>query len=129
MSLSNYEEEKILELLVGKTAHSTPTVYVGLSTANPDEDASGLAEPSGNGYARVDSTGLWEAASGGTIQNASAITFPEASGSWGTVTHFALFDALSGGNMLAYAELDTPQAISSGQTFRFSAGALNISLD
>jgi hypothetical protein len=130
MSLSNYEEARLLDLLVGKTAHALETIYVGLSTADPLDDASGLAEPVGNGYARVATTGAtWEAAVAGAIQNASAITFAEASGDWGTLTHFALFDALSGGNMIASGALDTGTAITNGQIFRFAAGALDITLD
>ena len=130
MSLSNYEEAKILDLLIGKTAHSLVAVYVGLSTADPLDDASGLAEPVASGYARVVTSGAtWEAAVAGAIQNAAAITFPQASGSWGTISHFALFDALSGGNMIASGALDTPTAITTGQIFRFAAGALDITLD
>ncbi len=130
MSFSNYLEAKILNHIVGKTSFTMPTVYVGLSTADPLDDASALAEPVGNGYARVATTGAtWEAATAGAQQNAAAISFPEASGSWGTITHFALFDALSGGNMLASGELSVSQAIASGQIFRFAIGALDITLD
>jgi hypothetical protein len=130
MGLSNYEKAKILDLLVGKTAHTLTAVYVGLSTADPTDDASGLAEPSGNGYARVATTGTtWEDAVPPATQNAATITFPEASGSWGTISHFALFNALSGGTMIASGALDTPTAITTGQIFRFAAGALDITID
>lgn len=125
-SASDYTENKVLELLVGKTAFATPTCYVGLSTVDPADDNGGLAEPSGSGYARVATAGAdWEAASSGAIQNANAITFPEASGSWGTVTHFALFDAATDGNMLAHGALGASSAITSGETPRFAAGALD----
>lgn len=124
-SASDYTENKVLELIVGKTAFATPTCYAALSTADPTDDASGLAEPSGNGYARVSTAGGdWEAAASGAIQNANAITFPEASGSWGTVTHFALFDASTAGNMLAHGALGSSEAVTSGETPRFAAGAL-----
>jgi hypothetical protein len=94
MSASDYTENKILDHLTGKTSFTKPTTYVGLSTADPTDDASGLAEPSGNGYARVETSGSdWDAAASGATANAAEITFPEATGSWGTVTHFALFDA------------------------------------
>ena len=129
-SLSNYTENKVLDHILGKTSFTMPTVYVGLSTADPDEDASGLAEPVGNGYARVATSGsTWNAASGGTSSNAANIDFADATGSWGTITHFALFDALTSGNMIAYAELTSPEAITSGKIVRFSAGSLTVSLD
>jgi len=86
-----------------------------------------LAEPSGNGYARVATTGAsWDAASSGATANAAAIEFPEASGDWGTITHFALFDAITGGNMLAHADLTTAKPISDGDTLRFPIGDLGL---
>jgi hypothetical protein len=129
MSLADYEELKILELLVGKTAHSTPTVWVGLSTANPGENASGLAEPVAMGYARVITTGVWGTAANGTITNTTAITFAASSGSWGTITYFCLFDALTTGNMLAYGSLTQAKTVISGDTPKFDIGAITITID
>jgi hypothetical protein len=131
MSFSNYLEAKVLDHIVGKTSFTMPTAYVGLSTANPDEDASGNAEPSGNGYARVATDGDdWNATGvDGETENANAITFPTAEGAWGTITHFTIWDAATDGNMLAYGELDTPTAITTNQIPRFAAGAFVITLD
>jgi len=56
------------------------------------------------------------------------ITFPTASGSWGTITHFALFDALTTGNMLMSGALTASQAITTNQIARFAIGALDITL-
>jgi len=103
---------------------------VGLSTADPGDDGSGLAEPSGNGYARVSTTSSdWGAASGGSKSNTSDISFPTATGSWGTITHVCLFDASTGGNLIWSGALSSSQAISTNQIARFSAGDLTLSLD
>jgi hypothetical protein len=129
-SFSNYWENKTLDHIFGKGNYTPPTIYVGLSTANPLDDASGLAEPAGNGYARVQTYAAdWNVASAGTIDNANEIIFPEATGSWGTVTHFALFDTAIGGNMLCHGALTQSRAIVSGDKARFAAGDLNVSLD
>jgi hypothetical protein len=129
-SFADYWENEILDHLFGKGSYTPPSIYVGLSTADPADDAAGLAEPSGNAYARVATSGAdWNTASGGTIDNANEISFPEAGGSWGTLTHFALFDAASGGNMLAHGSLSISKIISSGDTAKFSAGDLDVSLD
>lgn len=126
-SLNDYTENKFLDHLVGKTSFTMPTAYVGLSTADPTDDASGLAEPSGNGYTRVTTSGSdWDAASGGATANATALTFPEASGAWGTVTHFFLADAAAAGNMLCHGALDASRVITSGITPRFAIGELDI---
>ena len=134
-SLSDYAEAKVLELLVGKTAFATPTVYIALCTADPTDAGSGatITEPVGSAYARKSTAGAdWEAGAspGGTIQNANAITFVEASGSWGTITHFALLDSgvAAEGNMIAHGDLAVQKAVSSGDTVSFAAGALDISL-
>lgn len=127
---SNYWENKILDHVFSKASYTAPTIYVGLSTADPLDDGSGLAEPSGNGYARVvTSASTWTAASGGALSNAGDITFPEASGSWSTVTHFALFDASSGGNMLAHGTLSVSKTITAGDTAKFAVGDLDVTLD
>jgi hypothetical protein len=129
-SFADYWENEILDHLFGKSSYAPPTIYVGLSTSDPTDNASGLAEPSGNSYARVATAGSdWNTASGGTIDNANDITFPEASGSWGMLTHFALFDTASGGNMLAHGSLGASKSIGSGDTAKFAAGDLDVSLD
>ena len=74
-SKSDYAELKVLELLVGKTAFSTPTAYVALYTATPS-DSGGGTEVSGGSYARKSTAGSdWNAAASGSISNANAITF------------------------------------------------------
>jgi hypothetical protein len=127
---SDYWENKILDHIFGKGSYTPPTIYVGLSTADPTDSGSGLAEPSGNGYARVQTSASdWNAASNGSLDNAGNITFAQASGNWGTITHFALFDAATAGNMLAYGALSQSKSISESDTARFEAGDLDISLD
>ena len=127
---SDYWENRILDHIFGKSSYTPPTIYVGLSTADPTDDGSGLAEPSGNAYARAQtSTSDWNAASNGSLDNAGNITFDQATGSWGTITHFALFDAATAGNMLAHGALSQSKAIGNSDTARFETGDLDISLD
>lgn len=100
---SDYSSRKILDHIVGKTSYTMPTSYVGLYTAAPT-DAGGGTEVSGNGYARVATTGTtWNAASGSapaSNSNAAAITFPQSTASWGTLVAWGLFDAATAGNLL-----------------------------
>jgi hypothetical protein len=129
-SFADYWENEILDHLFGKGSYTPPTIYVGLSTADPTDDTSGLAEPSGGSYARVATAGAdWNVASGGAIDNTNDITFPEATGNWGTITHFVLFDAASAGNMLAHGSVSASKTIGSGDTAKFAAGDLDITLD
>lgn len=129
-SFSDYLEDKLLDHTVGKASFTMPSVWIALSTADPLDDGSGMAEPGAGSYARKSTAaGDWNSASGGAIDNANDITFVEATASWGTITHFALFDALTVGNMLAHGTLGTPKAIGSGDTAKFAAGDLDITLD
>jgi hypothetical protein len=124
VSKSDYAENKVNELLVGKTAFTLPTAYVALFTAAPS-DSGGGTEVTGGSYARKSTAGAdWNTSSGGSISNANAITFVTASASWGTVTHWAVFDASSAGNMLFWAILTNSKTIGSGDTASFAAGAL-----
>lgn len=129
-SFSDYWENEILDHIFGKGSYTPPTIYVGLSTADPLDNGSGLAEPTGNGYARVQTPAAdWNAAAGGALDNVNDITFPQATGSWGTITHFALFDTTSGGNILAHGALSASKTIGSGDTAKFAAGDLDVSLN
>lgn len=128
MSFSNYLETELLDHVFAGNAYTSPTtVYVALHTANPDEDASG-AEVStvGTGYARQ--TGSFTV-SGNTATTNANIEFPTATAPFGTVTHIAVWDAVSAGNMLAYSALTTSKTIDTGDVLRISTGDLDITLD
>jgi hypothetical protein len=127
MSFSDYLENKLLDHTFRNTAFTSPTtVYAALFTAAPS-DAGGGTEVSGNAYARVAST--FGASSGGEIANSSAVTYDTATGSWGTVTHFAIFDAATNGNMLAYGALGSSKAIGADDTAEFAVGDITVSLN
>jgi len=127
-SLSDYAEAAILDHVFKNTALTQPTnLYIALSTADPGDDGAGIAEPSGNNYART-VCNAWTR-SGSQVSNTSAVTFPTASGSWGTIAYFAVFDASTGGNMIGHGAATPSQAIVNGNTPVFAAGALTCSLD
>lgn len=142
-ALSDYLENKIVDHVLRATAYTAPvTVYVGLLTAAPS-DTGGGTEVSGNAYARVaitSGTAAWNNTQGnttgastgtdGTIENAAVITFPTPTpAGWGTVTHFAVYDAATAGNLLFYAALTASKVINAGDAVSFAAGALSLQID
>ena len=128
MSKSNYLENAVLNHILRNTALSSPAaVYVGLSTADPTEDGSGLAEPVGNGYAREAAT--FGAPAAGSCSNTNTMTFTASGGAWGTLTHFAVFDAVSGGNMLYHAVLAANRTVADGDSVTFNVGTLSVGED
>ncbi len=132
MPYTDYLEAKILNHLLRGVAWTMPTTqYVGLFTAAPN-DAGGGTEVTGGSYARVAitcNTTNWNApTTAGLSDNANAVTFPAATANWGTIVAVGLFDAASGGNLEAYVTI-AGQAVNSGQTASFAAGALDVTCD
>jgi len=137
MSFSDYLEDKLLNHVFAGAAYTPPTnVYVGLHTT-ANTDAAAGTEISGNGYARQVAAFTVTGTDPTEADNDTAIEFPIATASWGTVTHAAVYDALTGGNLLAHAQLTDPsdfatalpKTIENGDVFRISAGNLKIRLD
>jgi hypothetical protein len=127
MAFTNYLENKVMAYVWTGTAFSSPSgsLYVGLFTAAPGEGGGGT-EVSGNGYARKQAT---MTTSGNASTNSGAVEFDTATGTWGTITHVAIFDASTSGNMLAYAALTSAKTIATGDVFRIPSGDLDITLD
>jgi len=141
---TNYLENKLIDQIFRAQSFSFPaTLYIALFTSTPS-DAGGGTEVSGGSYARVglacslanwagtQSAGSTVASNGtgGTTSNNVAITFPTPTAAWGVITHFAIFDALSSGNMLFWGALNTPKTVNNGDPAPvFSAGALTYQED
>lgn len=113
-------------------------VWVALYTSNPGEDASGN-EVGDSGYSRqsikqdVETlAAAWtepteEVLGGGHfVENTRRIQFPPIDGVAVTVTHFALWDAQVGGNMLYYGKFDAPKTIEYGDIVSIDAGGIKI---
>lgn len=135
--MSDYLENQIIDHIFRTTAFTKPTVLaVALLTAAPT-DAGGGTEVSGNAYARVslnpldanwngtqgNTTGV-SSGTGGVTSNASVITFPTPTASWGTVTHFGLYDATTAGNLILWGTLTVSKVINNGDAVTFPAGSL-----
>lgn len=102
-SLSNYSENELLDHIFNAAYSPVATVYLALSTADIGEDGSGLAEPlTANGYARKAIT--FAAAASRKVTQTGAVTFDTATDSWGTITHWGIYDSgtRAAGNCLAY---------------------------
>ena len=120
-------ENKMLDHLLKTTPFVVPTdIYIELYTVAPT-DAGGGTPASGGSYARK-VCNTWDGAAGGATANTGAITFVQATGDWGTILAFALFDAITGGNFLAWADLTVNKDILNGDTAEFAAGELDVTL-
>lgn len=145
--LTHYASIKVLDLISGRAnsvQFGSTSMYVGLSTQTPTAAPANnwnVAEPAVNGYARVligayGQTATYKigVAASGASTNTDIIFFPEATGAWGTCTHFLIFDASVNGNLIAFGELlddqgdPTTIAPGNGDVPIVRAGALDITL-
>jgi hypothetical protein len=125
---STYLENKIIDHMLRDQSFTPPSmVYVALFTAdNGLEGGTITGEVSGGSYARQAVT--LTAASDGESSNSGDITFPTATADWGTITHVALMDASTGGNVLMYSALDSSKTVNNGDTFKINDGDLDVTV-
>ena len=124
---TNYLENKILDHVLKNVSYTSPTtVYVGLFTAASTDTTSGT-EVSGGSYARQALSVT--TASGGITTSSADITFPQATGNWGTISHIGILDALTSGNLLMHTPLTTSKTIETGDILKISSGNLTVTLD
>jgi len=123
-AMSDFLELEVLDHVLGTGSYTMPTtVRIGLSTGSFGDDNSGT-ELSGNGYARQAIT--FAAASSGSAATNATVTFPTATGSWGSVSHYGIFDAASGGNLLIHGAFASAKTIGTGDVFRINSGDLTV---
>ncbi len=125
MPFSNYLANEILDDVFSGNAYTVPgTFYLALYTATPSASGGGT-EVSGGAYARQTVAFTTTAQ---TSSNTAAVEYPTATASYGTVTSVGVFDASSGGNLLAFGNLSASKTISTGDVLRIPAGDLDITL-
>ena len=133
MSITYYSANRLLDRNFGQTAYTVPTtMYFGLSTTTIQIDGTGATEPSGGNYARVGVTNdktSWGIASNGALTNSVAVTFPESTASWGTITHVFISDASSGGNIWWFDTLSPSRQVQSSTTVLFVIGSITVQMN
>lgn len=128
---SNYLEEALANHVLNNTTYTSPTtVYLALFVS-PVSDANLEAgtltnEVSGGSYARQAIAFNAATNPGGVCTNNGQVTFPTATAAWGTVTHFAIMDALTVGNVLIYGELDNSKVVDIDDVFQLPDTNLSI---
>ena len=121
---SNYLENALINAVLRNTTYTSPaTVYVSLYTTDPTDADTGT-EVSGGSYARTAVT--MGAPTNGSGTNSADVQFPQATGDWGSVSHIAIWDASTSGNMLFHTPLDTTKNITTGDVFKVASGSLTV---
>lgn len=125
--MSNYLENAFLNHVLRNQSMTSPTtVYLALYTSDPTDADTGT-EVSGGGYARQVIT--FGAPSNGVTSNSATVLFPVATANWGTITHFGIRDASTGGNLLFYGQFDTAKTIQTGDQVIINISGITITAD
>lgn len=146
-AMSDYLENKLIDHVFRGVAYTAPTnLYIGLLTAAPSDTGGGTeVSTTSTGYGRVTvaaSVSTWAATNGattttnpssgttGTTSNNAAITFGVPTATWGSITHFGIYDAATAGNLLFWGALTTAKTVNNGDAApAFAISALSIQID
>lgn len=146
-NFTDYTENNVLNATLKGVAFPIPSnVYIGLFTAAPYSGSPPVTEGTpGNevltanwpAYARQDagqgggiSSGWTAPSAGGVSTNAKSILFPANNGAGPiTITHIALFDALTAGNCLYWAPLQASKTLGTTDVLSFAIGAITVTVD
>lgn len=145
-AMSDALENSLIDFLFRGQSYSAPTaLWVALFTSAPNDAGGGVeVSTSGTGYARVNLSpslanwagtqgqGTTSASSGqnGTTSNNAAITFPAPTGNWGSISHFGIFSAQTGGTLYWHGALTVAKTVNNGDAApSFQPAALSIQID
>lgn len=125
-AFTNFLATELYDHVLRNAAYTSPTtVYLGLYTTATTA-AGGGTECTGTGYAREAIT--MGAPTNGDGSNSAEIDFGTGNADWGTITHWAILDAISAGNMLYFGALTASKVISADPV-KVPIGDLDISHD
>jgi len=125
--MSDYLENKLVDHVFRNTAFTTPgVIHLALFSTDPLDDGSGteLEDGTSPAYARITIT--MDAPANGVSLNTNELLFTAATGDWVTITHVAVFDEATGGNMLMHKILTNPVSVLDTNNFRIPIGDLEI---
>lgn len=122
--MSDYLETALINGVIRATTYTAPaTVYLALFTSDPLDDGSGT-EVSGGSYARE--IIAFGAPTDGVSTNSGIVTFTKATASWGVVSHFGIYDAVTVGNLLLHSIADTSKTVNIDDTAEFAIGDVSV---
>lgn len=136
---SDYTIQQILNYLF-RTSSSLvqpTTLYAGLFAGSLTQAGTGGTEVAVGTYPEYEravvncNTTVWTAptAASPSISNATSFVFPKATtGGWGTIDSIGFYSAPTGGNLIAFTDLDSPVTISLNDQKEFATGSITISI-
>ncbi len=134
MPFSETIDNTILDHFFGKAtwAATADARYTGLSSTTPTKTGTNVTEPSTGSYARIQLLAAEVAvASASATANTADQTFPQATADWvggSNLTTMVMYDAISGGNFIAFKSLVVAKPVLNGDTAKFATGDMDFSI-
>lgn len=131
-AFSDYSENTLINATLRGATYTGGSVFIALFTTDPTDAGTGL-EVADSAYRRqqahttVVQDGFTVPANGVTT-NARTLVFPAIIDARITITHWAIFDSLTAGNMLYQAPLLNPKTLDPSDVLSFPIGSLSITL-
>jgi hypothetical protein len=134
MAATTYSANDILNKEFGGTQFTPPANwFLALSTTYSSYSGSNVSEPTDPNYARVsiaNTKANFSTATSGSVYNLNTISWPQSSGSFGTILEVDFFDASasSSSHLRHKIILASPRTVSGSSVFSLVPGALSFSL-
>jgi hypothetical protein len=130
-SLADFAENGFLNHVFGSAFTPAAAMYLALCTADPTDAATGASMSevaNSNNYTRKAIT--FAAAGSRAVAQTGAVTFNQASGAWGTITHWAVVDnaTYGSGNVLATGAFSSSFAPVAGNTPSVATGQVTVTI-
>jgi len=128
-SLTDYAELELLDHIFNVAYSSETTVYLALCTADPTDAATGASCnecANANNYSRK--AIAFGTATARKITQDAIVQYDQASGAWGTATHWCIIDVVTygSGNALAHGAFNEGKAIVNNNTPSVASGQVYV---
>lgn len=127
---SNYLQNAVLNYLKGTAMPTAPaSVFVALFNGDPTDAGTGGTEVTTTIRTAGRVAATFGAITGNTsMANSALVDFGNAAGA-ASLTHFGLFSAASGGNLLFSGPLTVPMPVVATNPVNFPVGSLTVGVD
>jgi hypothetical protein len=124
-AMTDFLANKIRDHVLRNTAYTSPTTVYLAAYTTPTTEAGGGTEVVGGSYARLAIT--FNAGSAGLAEQASNLSFTGMPAC--TVSHIAILDDPTAGNMLLHSALPAKVVVTAGGTLAWSASNIKFLFD
>lgn len=132
--ITSFGASWVLDCLFGQRQTPPASFFIALLTQDPGPNCDGttLSEPDPNaGYARglINNDALsWGQAEDGVTSSTATVLFPIATDTWASVSHYALCDELTGGNVFLYGRFTVARKVATGDQCRIPSQLMSLSV-